>query len=214
MNGRVTGDEGVHGTRAGAGTPGPLDQLRERHRRLRELIRAYRAAAGEGPRQALATEILDALDAHNKLEREVLYPALRLHAGPDVERHLAPRVEEHREADALVRQLFGDAGGRSASGVPDPAGFERLLDHLERHMEAEERELFPYAAERIEQRLPAVGLELARGMAEFTYDYDDVVEATFPASDPPATMAAPRVAVPPVYRDREGGAPRDRAPGA
>lgn len=46
------------------------------------------------------------------------------------------------------------------------------------------------------------------GHDETRYDYDDVVEATFPASDPPATMAAPRLKVPATFWERDRGRPR------
>lgn len=50
------------------------------------------------------------------------------------------------------------------------------------------------------------------GGEEARYDYDDVVEATFPASDSPATMAAPRLKVPDAFRERERERSRSREP--
>lgn len=90
--------------------------------------------------------------------------------------------------------------GDARAGAP---GLQRLVAELaaafERHRQAEEGELHPLAGQRLHSHLGGVAAELVRGMEEFRFDYDDVVEGTFPASDPPATMAAPRVRTPRLY---------------
>ena len=91
------------------------------------------------------------------------------------------------------------AGGPAEAGAGGESGWEELLQRVEQHIAAEERELFPYARQELGGRLAGVARELVRGLEEFSFDYDDVVEGTFPASDPPATMAAPRVRTPAIY---------------
>ena len=97
----------------------------------------------------------------------------------------------------------GGPGGRE-DGTPERL-LDRLAEALADHVQREEGELFPLARRHLEEGLAGLGAELERGLEEFAFDYDDVVEGTFPASDPPATMAAPRARTPRLYaRSRKG----------
>ncbi|HEY8552542.1 MAG TPA: hemerythrin domain-containing protein [Thermaerobacter sp.] len=136
-------------------------------------------------------------------------------------RSAQPAGAESRAAEARS----GGPGGRGPAtegtgGDPrlGPAGDgqvgspERLLDRLAAaladHVRREEGELFPLASRLLGGVLANLALELERGREEFRFDYDDVVEGTFPASDPPATMAAPRIRTPRLYaRSRKGARP-------
>ncbi|ADU50893.1 hypothetical protein Tmar_0778 [Thermaerobacter marianensis DSM 12885] len=112
----------------------------------------------------------------------------------------APADQAPGPAAARVSEPAGPGPRSAEGGRPSP---ERLLDELAtalaRHTRHEEGELFPLARRRLGGDLSGLAQELVRGMEEFRFDYDDVVEGTFPASDPPATMAAPRVRTPRLY---------------
>ena len=186
-------DQGRQGGVQGSDAPA-IPLLLQQHRQLRALIDRYRQAP-PARRPAVASELLDQLDAHGKLEREVLYPAVRLYGGAGLRQALAQRVAEHRELDLRHAEAV-----RSGAYLHGGASWDDLIRSLEAHMDAEESQFFPVVAERLGDRLPGLAAELERAREEFTFDYDDVVEGTFPASDPPATMAAPRVDMPQAYR--------------
>ncbi|HEY8489246.1 MAG TPA: hemerythrin domain-containing protein [Thermaerobacter sp.] len=185
----------------GSGMAQQLAARAREHRRLDELAERLAAAVEASQR------VEGAVPAHGR-GRSATEPA----AGPGPG---AGRLE--MAADGLGGPPGGSrtAGPRAAggwNGSPAPAGgmdgpaagsldglIAGLAEALHQHIAAEEGELFAEARRRLDGDLARIAGELVRGMEEFRFDYDDVVEGTFPASDPPATMAAPRLRTPRPY---------------
>jgi hemerythrin-like domain-containing protein len=115
------------------------------HDHHHELVQArrLRRAADAGPAERLAaarayvTLFFGETVRHFRDEEEVLFPAYVRRAG---ESPLLRRIqEEHMQLHGLVRALRAEeAGGEVSAG-----SLRRLGDLLDRHVRAEERELFP-----------------------------------------------------------------------
>lgn len=119
------------------------DFLRVDHDWLRQLCNEYRAAMqAELPRATVAAEICRNVEAHCEAEALTLYPAVR-HEADALTRRLAAERDAILAAVAEVRAFAYDPPARDAL-------MRDLMARVERHAEAEERELFPL----IEARMP------------------------------------------------------------
>lgn len=58
------------------GVGSALELLKQDHREVEQLLKAFEEADG-GSRQGIADEAIKALEAHTKIEEEVVYPAIR-----------------------------------------------------------------------------------------------------------------------------------------
>ncbi|RSS70324.1 hemerythrin domain-containing protein [Streptomyces sp. WAC06614] len=151
--------------------------LRDDHKRMRKLIRACRNADGSGSASRggsggateaglseatggggeLVDELLHELTVHTFVEDEVMYPRVRTLV-PETERLVLEFHEEHHVVDVLARELEAmDAGDPSYA-----AKAHVLMDALERHIDAEEREWFPRVREAVgRKQLQAIGARMA-----------------------------------------------------
>jgi iron-sulfur cluster repair protein YtfE (RIC family) len=89
------------------------------------------------------------LAPHFAAEEEALFPFLRMRA-PELVPLLERLIGEHRLLETLLAQLA------SADGPPMPGLLEQIGEYLERHIRAEERELFP-ACESLGAALEEIG---------------------------------------------------------
>ncbi|MCB5179783.1 hemerythrin domain-containing protein [Streptomyces antimicrobicus] len=145
--------------------------LREDHRRIRKLIRAYRAAgggpgtgrAGEGTaadtggRGEVMDELLHELTVHTYVEEEVVYPLVR-RLVPETDSLVLEFHEEHHVADVLAAELAGMK--------PEDESFDAkarvMADAVERHMQSEEQQWFPRVRESLGRKeLQAIGSRMA-----------------------------------------------------
>jgi hemerythrin-like domain-containing protein len=130
----------------------PFDQLRSSHRRLEERLdelgEAARKLAAGGPEANEAREIVDGLcgwfarsvGRHEEDEERSLFPRLKDEAA--LAPILASLTAEHREHERLHAKL------RSAEPAALPAIADALYAAYRKHIDEEERALFP-AAERL-----------------------------------------------------------------
>lgn len=120
------------------------DFLRVDHAWVRQICNEYRAAMHAGlPRATLAAEVCRNVEAHCEAESLAFYPAVR-HEAEGVVRRLAEERDAMLACIAEVRAFVYDPPARDLL-------MAQLIALVERHAEAEERELFPL----IEARLPA-----------------------------------------------------------
>ncbi|OKI25626.1 hemerythrin domain-containing protein [Streptomyces sp. CB03911] len=114
--------------------------LKEDHKEVRQLFRAFEAADDDAKavKADLVSRILQALTVHTYIENEVMYPTVR-ELVPDLESDILESYEEHHVADLLCAEL--DAMD------PDDERFDAkttvLIESVGHHIEEEENEWFP-----------------------------------------------------------------------
>ena len=136
-----------------------LEFLRLDHVAVARLLEAYAAQKDRwrpDKKRLASDEICIALDRHDTLEEELFYPVCE-QALPDLARLIAASRAEHE----LMRELIARIG----ESEPDGPAFDSLVDtlvlHLQRHVLAEEREIFPRLRES-DVDLRALGARLVR----------------------------------------------------
>jgi iron-sulfur cluster repair protein YtfE (RIC family) len=119
----------------------PIVLLEADHRRFEELLEQGKGTTERGTRRR--TELLNtltaALNVHEAIEEQILYPALKPHA----ETHdiVLEGYQEHHVADLIIRELRRLAKNDEKWG----AKFKVLEESLAHHVEEEERTMFPTA---------------------------------------------------------------------
>ncbi|ALA59208.1 hemerythrin domain-containing protein [Nitrospira moscoviensis] len=118
--------------------------LQDDHEDLQSQYEGFQTAGGDD-RFFLANRIIRELEVHNRIEEEVFYPA--------VER--AVERQGHKKGAALVRAALREHRGlkdhlakvKESRAYDDrlTAQIDALMERVQRHVETEERELFPVA---------------------------------------------------------------------
>lgn len=129
----------------------PMEALRKDHHFVRQLFERYLHTQDIQVKREAGPRILALLEMHMAVEEAVFYP--KVHA---VDAQLVDHGEqEHEEAKRLMLQLKNmDAGNAQCDAL-----FQQLADTVVRHIETEERQLFP----KIEQAnldLTEIGLQM------------------------------------------------------
>lgn len=107
--------------------------LRSDHRALEGLFKGYLASEDDDAKTNLVQSICVQLSAHAMIEEELVYPVLRRLTGA-----IDEAIVEHHAAKHLVHDL-------STSPATDPlrdAKVTVLFEHMRRHIEEEENEIF------------------------------------------------------------------------
>ncbi len=129
------------------------DFLRVDHAWVKQLFNEYRAAMqADLPRATVAAEICRNVEAHFEAEATMLYPMVR-HEAEALVRRLVQEREAILAGVAEVRAFAYDPPARDVL-------MARLMAMVEKHAQAEERELFPL----IEERMPATIRRLHPGV--------------------------------------------------
>lgn len=130
-----------------------LQLLRDDHRRVKELFRQFDAADDASTRKAIADEAIAELMVHAQIEEEVFYPAMQRAGLID---QVAHAEEEHHAAETIMNEV-ADLDARDGTL---PGRFSALVDAVREHIDEEESQLFPRAAELGMGRLERIGDEL------------------------------------------------------
>ena len=119
----------------------PIVLLEADHRRFEKLLEEGTATTERGTkrRSQLLNTLTAALNVHEAIEEQILYPALKPHA----ETHdiVLEGYQEHHVADLLIRELRRLAKDDEKWG----AKFKVLEESLAHHIDEEERKMFPTA---------------------------------------------------------------------
>lgn len=120
-----------------------LTLIKGDHDRFRKLFKEYEEAGDRAFKTKLGiTETLFAeLNAHEIMEEEIFYPALKERASKKGVELVLEGYEEHHVADLIVEEL-------KVLDVEDEtydAKFKVLQENIEHHMEEEEENMFPEA---------------------------------------------------------------------
>lgn len=121
-----------------------FEDLKADHDRQRALLKQVGEATGkeDGRREAFETLRLD-LQAHAAAEEESLYSTML--ADPELREDARHSVSEHKEVDDLLGELMDLEFGSSEWD----AKFGEMRHRYEHHIEEEEEEMFPTAAEHL-----------------------------------------------------------------
>jgi hemerythrin-like domain-containing protein len=133
-----------------------LAMLREDHRRVRELFRQFEEASDKATKKAAAETALVELNIHSIVEEEIFYPAVR-RQGNGTNQLVARAEQEHHTADQLMDELMKMEPGNAEFD----AKFHVLIENVKKHIEEEEAEMLPQAAEVGMARLERLGQQMA-----------------------------------------------------
>jgi hemerythrin superfamily protein len=152
-----TGQNGSGRREAASDGDDALAVLRQDHETMTGLLEDYEAAQDRTRKATIADRISQELTIHTMIEVEIFYPRVReaFEDDDNVEQFLAAAELEHDNIMTLVGRLEDalDSGG------PDAHADKRirfLIECVDRHVEAQEGELFPQL-ERAELDLDELG---------------------------------------------------------
>jgi hypothetical protein len=129
-----------------------LQMIREDHRRVKELFRQFEEAEDKNTKQAAAETALVELNIHAILEEEIFYPAFRRQGNGSGE--IVERAEqEHHTAEQLMDELMKMEPGNQEFD----AKFHVLIENVKSHIDEEEAEMLPQAAEAGLSRMEQLG---------------------------------------------------------
>jgi hemerythrin superfamily protein len=133
------------------------------HEKMRALLKDGQSTRGNDwkARRRLFLRLRDELLIHERMEEEVLYPALKNH--PKAHDIVLEGYEEHHIADLIVEEL-------DETDYTDErwsAKWKVLKESLEHHMEEEESDMFPKAKKIFDNDdLEALGARMEQIRAE------------------------------------------------
>ena len=125
-------------------SPSAIALLKEDHQYVKQAYRQFEKMDHEDLEavKALVTQVCTALEAHTRVEEEILYPAVRRAIDDD---DLMEEAEiEHDSAKTLIRRLKRMKPS-AAAYIPT---FTVLCEYVLHHVKEEESEMFPKAQRR------------------------------------------------------------------
>ena len=122
--------------------PQATDLLKEDHRKVRRLFQEYGKLAEDdvASKASLFESLYQELTIHGRVEEEIFYPAI---AEAVEDEETADLIEEAREAHEEVKMLLEEMTDLSPGEETFEAKMTALRENVERHVEEEEKELFP-----------------------------------------------------------------------
>ncbi len=146
--------------------PNAIDLLKADHAHVKDLFRQYEAAGHRAHRkkQGIAEEVFAELALHTTLEEELFYPAMKRKTDQDGKDLVAEAVEEHH----VVTTLMDELKGLAPEDERYDAKFKVLMENVAHHIEEEEGEMFPEAAEVLGERLERLGTQMQERKQQLT----------------------------------------------
>jgi hemerythrin superfamily protein len=133
-----------------------LDLMRTDHRQLRQLVERALEETQPERREACLATIRAEFAAHERMEEEVFYPALRRDS--DAADIVLEGYEEHHVTDLILDELMEVAAG---SDVWE-AKLKVFKENVEHHIEEEEGEMFTKARKALgDDELEELGRRMA-----------------------------------------------------
>jgi hemerythrin superfamily protein len=117
-----------------------LDLIKDDHERLKDMFKRALKADDADARAALLHQIRAELVAHERMEEDVFYPALRA-ASDKAKDIVLEGYEEHHVIDLILDEMFTVPEDAEQWG----AKLKVLHENLEHHIEEEEGEMFTRA---------------------------------------------------------------------
>lgn len=138
----------------------PFTLLKEDHTKFKAMLSEIEATTdrAEKTRAQIFAELKGALVAHEAIEEEILYPAIRAKAKGEDKDLVLESYAEHHVADLVVAELSELPTTHEMWG----AKAKVLQENLEHHIEEEEGELFKTARELLDKdELEQLGDQMA-----------------------------------------------------
>lgn len=140
-----------------------LSLLEQDHRALKRLLAELDRTTERGvkTREELFARLRRDLEAHEAIEEEILYPALKEH--PKAKELVLEAFEEHHVVDLVIGELEGVAFADETWG----AKLTVAKENIEHHIEEEEDEMFGQARQVFdEDELEELGTRMQARKAE------------------------------------------------
>ena len=137
--------------------PDALQMLRDDHKKVKDLFKQFEETEDARSKGAIVQEALKELTIHAQLEEEIFYPAVCQEAGIEEDK-MDEADEEHHVAKVLIAEL---QKMRPTSSHFD-AKFTVLAENVKHHIDEEESEILPKAAELGMGRMDELGMEMER----------------------------------------------------
>ena len=118
-----------------------ISLLEEDHRKVKQLLKegADSKADQESEREELFATIRKEMEAHERIEEEIFYPALKAH--PKARATVLEGFEEHH----VVDEVMGELAQTDVGDERWAAKFTVMKENIEHHIEEEESTMFPEA---------------------------------------------------------------------
>jgi len=124
-----------------------IAMLKADHRKVRSLFLQYKATHDPHMKQRIAAQVFAELALTAQLEETVFYPAFAAEADEEGDCLVGGALQAHQLFKDLIAEL------RDIDDDDEfEARFQELMDHVEQHVEEEEREMFPKAEEQLKER--------------------------------------------------------------
>jgi hypothetical protein len=124
--------------------PDALELLERQHREVEALLAEFDQANSDDEAHEVASTICDKLTVHTAIEEEIFYPAARDEATNDL---ILSALEEHLS----VKRIIADVQGLESEDERLRPKVNVLKDQVLRHVEEEERELFPLVVKEMDK---------------------------------------------------------------
>lgn len=138
-----------------------LQLLRDDHKKVKDLFSQFEAEDDTTARGEIARQALDELEIHAEIEEKIFYPAVRKEADADSE-----LMNEADEEHHVVKLLIGELRRMKPSAERFAAKFTVLAENVKHHIDEEESEMLPVAAELGMARMNELGAEMERRKAK------------------------------------------------
>ena len=137
--------------------------LREDHRKVKELFRKFESTEDTQEKKAIADTAILELDIHARLEEEIYYPAVRKMSS-DIDEIMNEAEEEHHVVEELMKELLQ----MKADDPMFSAKFTVMSENVEHHIDEEESEMLPKAAELGRGTMEELGRRMEQRKQELT----------------------------------------------
>lgn len=132
-----------------------LQLLREDHKHVKELFKQFEDADDSRTKGRIVGEALTALEVHAEVEEEIFYPAVRKEANSD-----DGQMDEAEEEHHVVKLLLAELRKMKPTAGRYDAKFTVLSENVKHHIDEEESEMLPKAAELGMARLNELGVAM------------------------------------------------------
>ncbi|MGC4097059.1 MAG: hemerythrin domain-containing protein [Nitrospira sp.] len=131
---------------------GILERLRRDHVKVQYLCETFQTSGG-ADKSHVAHKIMTELETHARVEEELFYPEISRRAEQEGKQLVREAMADHEDIGAQILTL--KTLDPEADAFTD--GIEQLIQHVQRHVEDEERELFPLAEDLLAEELERLG---------------------------------------------------------
>jgi len=134
-----------------------IDLLEDDHRKVKKMLAEGEETTerAEVTRSALYATLRREMEAHERSEEEIFYPALKAH--PRARDIVLEGIEEHH----VVDEIMGELGETDVTDETWAAKFKVMKENIEHHIDEEEGEMFSEARKAFEHNeLEALGARM------------------------------------------------------